>query len=180
MDKEFYLELAENFIEDKDYLPYGWNWNSGATRYVLYNYDEDWVIKINRGNRSIDYSYREYRNYRAAVEWGLDEYFAEVQFLGQLSNGVDAYLQRRYDVDPEAASNSFYNYLSESCELSEDEIDEEYDDMSVENSLNAMFGYNKKLLDFIWEFDINDLHEENYGYDENVCPILIDFAGFCG
>ena len=177
MDREFYLKIAEAFIEYDD-LPNGWFEYCGMTRRVLVNYNEDWVIKLNFSGLKRNYSGQEYQNYLSAKEVNLDHYFAEVKYLGELPTGEEVYLQRRCEIDPDAVGNSFWKYLTGQCGYSEEEADNEYSELHDDDSIVAVFGENYKLIDFINDNEINDLHEENFGYDENYNPLIIDFAGF--
>ena len=36
-----------------------------------------------------------------------------------------------------------------------------------------------KFVDFINEFDVNDLHSANVGFRNNGDPVLIDYSGWC-
>ena len=43
--------------------------------------------------------------------------------------------------------------------------------------VEAIIGENRKLFDFIYENDINDLHKGNFGY-LNDAPVIFDYSGF--
>lgn len=79
--------------------------------------------------------------------------------------------------------------MKESCSQDDDESDEDYeyrmseyaDEMDNEERICAVFGpESDNLVDFCYEFDINDLHAANWGVAADGRYVMIDFCGFFG
>lgn len=166
----------------------------GETRVVVVFDDLEWVLKFNFFNRptckDVDYNDREYRHYVAAGDRGLGEYFAAMEYLGVFEDDVDVYAQEKVEIDEDAVSDSFYQYMSENlfggvdtqeCSSSSlnERISEEAEYLENEDRIYAMItdGAAEDLIDFIQYYDINDLHSGNWGYRDGQ-PVLIDYAGF--
>lgn len=177
MDRDFLLKIADDFLMKND-LPQGWYWETGATRYVLINDEEDWVIKFDINDDDEFYSRTEYENYCEAINCNLQNYFAETQYLGQSAEGKEFFIQRRYNVSYDKVRDSFSDYMAGELGWEEENTYGGDYDLEPEDSLAAMFGYDRDLAAFIRRFRINDLHEGNYGFNNDYEPILIDYAGY--
>ena len=125
--------------------------------------------------------------YKAAVEAGIDKVFAEEKKV-MTYHGIPIYAQARID-------SNFMN-----SDRSDDEPDDELDDeieeklWTIETSssiddlfelqpfMEDLYNYTGKnflnVMSFIVDNDINDLHNENVGYDFNGHPIFFDYSGF--
>lgn len=172
---------------------------SGSTKACIYSDDIDnWVIKASfdratdphyvKGNQVIDFCKVEAENYKAAYDYGVGCFFAPTYIVKEL-DGVTICIQQRVEVDPDYYEDRFRNYYIEVYDIDEEE-DEcgDYDlDLDVEEEVDAVFGGQvdcelfDKLLAFIDNHDINDLHEENYGKVRGVDgehDVIIDFSGY--
>lgn len=168
---------------------------SGSTKACIYSNDIDnWVIKASfdratdpyyvKEDQVIDFCKVEAENYKAACEYGIGHFFAPTYIVKEL-DGVTICIQQRVEVDPEYYEDKFRNYYIEVYEIDEDE---DYDlNLEVEEEIDAVFGGQvddklfDKLLAFIDNHDINDLHEENYGKvrgADGEYDVIIDFSGY--
>lgn len=130
----------------------------------------------------LDYISSEYEN--------LKPFFCNLKEIGTF-NGITVYKQSKvtpiestkfacYDIYSSSKSqySEKYNSLKNSCNT--------YESKYMMKKLNpiwlitvaSLFGTNtlKDLLDFTYN-NIDDLHEGNYGWIENI-PVIFDFAGF--
>ena len=156
---------------------------SGATKLVLICKElSNWVIKLNLHDGKINFCDREVENYIKACDVGLGEYFAATYKIGAVE-GVNVYLQRKACIDPDSIEYYFREAVMvdfEDCEASEDDIEEAMDVLGDDDRLVAIFGNNSvvaKLVDFIFENEIDDLHSYNFGF-VNEKPVIIDFSGY--
>ena len=151
--------------------------------HIFHPFFGDYVIKFCYDDK-FDYCEREYTNYLAAVENGLEEFFAFTDYLGTI-NGLKFYVQERCDCDAEAVSSIVYNgiredYVNEDNEPEEiinERIWNEVYDLDDEAYVTYCFGVQEKLIDFLYKYAINDLHEANFGYVDGHL-VIIDFSGF--
>lgn len=151
---------------------------NGASKICLILDDNyDWVLKMNiidweDGN---DYCRYEADNYRAAVDAGLQMYFAEERFLTNIQIDDDAslsiYVQEYAQPDYEMIEEIFCKYAEETYG---DPWEEVYEDA---DRLEAVFD-EPRLINFCFERHINDCHEYNYGKLENGEIVLIDYSGY--
>lgn len=177
-------EIAfDEFFFDIGLYEKGYNYENGTSKYCIFHEDFcDFVVKFSLD--SFDYCEREYTNYLAAVKLGLDYFFPYTDFLGEI-NGVKFFIQEYAVCDNEAISSIWYNTLREDYVSEEDEgediinekIWEMIYDLEDEQRVLYCFGYEEKLLNFLEEYRINDLHEGNFGYIGNRL-VIIDFSGF--
>lgn len=172
-----------DLFTEADLYEKGYTYESGAVKYCIFHEDfGDFVVKFT--TEPFDYCEREYTNYLAAVDAGLDYFFPYTDFLGEI-NGVKFFIQERAECDNEAISSIWYDNLREDYVSEEDEdediINEKIWDMiyDLEDDQRALycFGNEEKLIDFLGEYCINDLHEGNFGYIGDRL-VIIDFSGF--
>ena len=168
---------------------------SGSTKACVYSDDIDnWVIKASfdratdpyyvKEDLVIDFCKVEAENYKAACDYGIGCFFAPTYIVKEL-DGVTICVQQKVEVDPEYYEDKFRNYYIDVWDIDEDE---DYDlDLEVEEEVDAVFGGQvdgelfDKLLAFIDNHDINDLHEENYGKAcdaDGEHDVIIDFSGY--
>ena len=134
-----------------------------------------------------DYCKIEADNFAEAEVRGLDPYFA-AEYKVMNYHGMPIYAQERisityYDSDryDEPVDDDYWGEIEyvinnlgatrEMCELADNEA-------FVEDLCEYSGADFEDLLNFIAEFSITDLHDENVGYDKNGCPKLIDYSGF--
>lgn len=175
---DIYNGFSKHNLFEKDF-----SYDSGAAKVCIFHpFFGDYVVKF--CYEDFDYCEREYTNYLAAVENGLEEFFAFTDYLG-IINGLRFYIQERCDCDAEAVSSIVYNsvkedYVNENNE-SEDVVSERiWDvvyDLDDEAYVTYCFGFNEELIDFLGEYAINDLHEGNFGYVDGQL-VIIDFSGY--
>ena len=156
----------------------------GCTKIVVKFGDDDWVIKIPY-KTAVNYCKLEAENYAYAHRAKLTKYFAPCYFYGVIDE-IPVYLQRRVEKDDYAISSDCYQFAYNNLPREDEENDDDYADRIsdyIENDMDdyevtsAIIGENKKLLDFIWNQDINDLHKGNFGY-LNGAPVIFDYSGF--
>lgn len=195
-EKNFWIEIAKDLIKF-DFFEHNYNtdefenflnenqmiYTNGCTKYAFICDNSDWVLKTEYGPNKRNYCAAEQDYYILAEEHGLQNFFAETRYLITI-NDRDFYIQRRAEVNEDRTSDFFYEYCSPSCSdcyyEDEDEKNEAiWDsvyDMCDEDRIRAVFD-DEKLLSFLNENNINDIHEGNIGYF-NGFPILIDFSGY--
>ena len=134
-----------------------------------------------------DYCKIEADNFAEAEARGLDLYFA-AEYKVMNYHGMPIYAQERisityYDSDryDEPVDDDYWGEIEytinnlgatkEMCELADNGA-------FVEDLYEYSGADFEDLLNFIAEFSITDLHDENVGYDEQGCPKLIDYSGF--
>ena len=153
---------------------------------------KNWVIKVDFNKRADPFYGPDYpsmcqieaNNYKCACARGIEGYFAATYAMGSV-NGLNYFLQERVIVDEEAISSSFQEYCCVGDEDEEDmnEIYMRICDMDDDERLKAIFGEDegaRELVDFVDEFEINDLHEGNYGIRKDGSIVIIDFSGYIG
>ena len=157
---------------------------SGATK-VCIEHDDlcNWVIKVGfTTGVKLDYAALEYENYLLAKYAGLERYFPETICLGEFG-GRAFYIQEAADCDEDVVSSVWYERLRDEfeeggVEYSADQIYEELDGMDDDQKAFLTFR-DSELCNFLWENQIADLHEGNFGYIGDKM-VIIDFAGYMG
>lgn len=175
---------------------YGIEMFSGATKYVFSCTDlENWVIKIDQRLDGEHWCRKEAETFLEAIKFGkgVEECFAATWFLTEYEWDGDVYelyVQEKLECD-EAVSSKLYNYVSENY-ISRDNFDDEDDfnyevwdyidsDMDYDDIISALM---PEMAAYVWEFvemyDINDLHQHNYGYSlANYGTYkIIDYCGY--
>ena len=131
-DKPIYTIFEENNLYEK-----GFTLEGGAVKEcILYEGFGDYVVKFCRKYSSsdenfFDYCEREYTNYLAAVEKGLEKFFPYTDYLGYF-NGINFYVQECALCDNEAVSSIWYEELRENYESEEEDEDEDDADETEE------------------------------------------------
>lgn len=158
--------------------------SNGCTKIVVKFGDDDWVIKIPY-KTPINYCHLEAENYALAHKAHLTNFFAPCYFYGVIDE-IPIYLQRQVDKEDMTIDSECWNYAYSNNPQEEEETDEDYadrissyvdNDMDDYEVVEAIIGKNRKLFDFIYENDINDLHKGNFGY-LNDAPVIFDYSGF--
>lgn len=186
------------FFEDvKDYADKnGISFFHGASKLVIIDEESDWVIKlsydcsvdVDEGMES-DYCKRELYNYEKACEEGVDKFFAEIHMIGEV-DGIEVYLQEKLKVDDgveEDVDKIFRDYAYSLDESYYDEIEDDDEresiladdvyEMDEGERIEAIFGFEKRLITFIEDNDINDLHSGNFGY-RGADLVIMDYSGW--
>lgn len=198
------VEVDKWIDENIDYLQsYKLTVCTGATKACIVDeLNPFWVIKIgfNRSHNTyfkdrdlvIDFCEREVENYRKAEEKNLQQYFAAT-YLFSIIDGMYVTIQEAVEVDYGVFSDMFFDsvrsYYSKDDFNSEEEYNvavwESAEDLDNDERIYAIFGNkdesNKdidKLVDFIEDNDINDLHSGNWGIAKDGAYVIMDFSGF--
>ena len=188
---------------------YGLHFYRGETKGCIIDFNrQEWVIKVpfdrstnpncrkNEDGTDINYCALEAEKYARACAEGIEECFAATYEVGEI-NGVKFYLQEFANVDEDSTTDSFYEYASEQVEKyfdrdEEDERNEEHfideiwdfiNDMDDNERVVAVFNNHKnirKICDFIYDEDINDLHSANWGFTNDGREVIIDYSGYKG
>lgn len=191
-------EDNKEFFEDaKDYADKnGISFFHGASKLVIIDEESDWVIKlsydcsidVDEGMES-DYCKRELYNYEKACEEGIDKFFAEIHMVGEV-DGIEVYLQEKLKVDDgveEDVDKIFRDYVYSLDESYYDDIEDEDErralladevyEMDEGERIEAIFGFEERLITFIENNDINDLHSGNFGY-RGADLVIMDYSGW--
>lgn len=131
----------------------------------------DFVLKVD--TTSYTDCEREVKNYSLAKDANLDCYFAECDFLCEYS-GVKFYIMEKCKVNSEASEEKIMDTFSNKIEAGY-----EADDLTPHL---VAFGKDReefhKLIDFLDDNDINDLHTGNIGVNSNGRYVFTDYAGY--
>jgi hypothetical protein len=155
---------------------------NGVTKGVLIFNELDWVVKIpfrsNLFHSDTNYCERERFVYEQAKKRGVAEIFAESYFLMNFC-GRPIYIMKKVEVNEEKVSTDLYNKgISEGCE------EEDFQSIGPEEQVEELFYYYyeedflREYFAFCEDYEINDIHTSNIGYDENDKPVVIDYSGY--
>lgn len=182
------LFCQENFDGFSDFFdeimaPKGFFHECGSTKHCITHPNfEGYVVKFTDTYEDFDYCEREYTNYLAAEERGLESYFPYTAFLGNF-NEINFYIQEFAVCDPSDISGTWYKELRKSYDGEETEEDsiscrvwDNVDELDDDERIHILYN-NDKLNNFLYEYKINDLHEFNFGYIDDRL-VIIDFSGF--
>lgn len=149
----------------------------------------NWVIKTGftweEDNDDFDYCTIEAHNYQDAIIEGVAEFFAASYELCTvtpleckgLCKNIYFYIQEKAEPDEEKTSSTCERYINGDCQDSEPW----YYNYTDTDRLESLFGEEKnfdKLLKFIKEWQINDLHSGNFGYTKDGIAKIIDYSGY--
>ena len=149
---------------------------NGVSRGVFIFDDSDYVVKF---SLTEDYTsfISEQELYKEAKMCGVEKFFAPITYLCTIG-GFKFYTQKkvksgtRMDTDGESlseASISLLNGCNDTSFCQNDLFDDFYENYEEEELY--------KLIDFINDYDINDIHYKNVGFLNNL-PVIIDYAGY--
>lgn len=203
-EKQFYLDILENFISkfDKDklvseenivysrYFDENFKIYHGVTKIVLVpkNKGARYVVKIPMINKDgNDWCLAEEIVYGEAINRGLEEFFAETSFFYGDSR-CRAYLQERVLANNSRSSEDIENEewyeAEEDWESLSEESRENIENLEISGRLidDLLRAYSdgeiNNLIDFCAENYINDIHSFNYGYcRKSANPVIFDYSG---
>ena len=179
-------------LEQMDLIKYI---GSGAEKmvYSIENIDE-FVLKIDKSRDEDSGKCRcrlECYIYREAIKEGYEEYFAPTYYLGKigevtfsLQNKMNVWEDNTYDALCQYISNNtddfeYYHNVDEDIEEDYMDYDMAISDMSDLEIVSALFGKTIKGFDnFLDDYNINDLHQGNFGADEYGNFVIIDYCGY--
>ena len=201
LDKEYYCLGLGDWLEDHKELLRAERigYSSGETKLcLLCDKLDDWVIKLGflrstnpyyvKEGLDKDFCNLEAEYYMKACDNNLGEFFAATYEIGEI-NGVHIFLQELAQPDEDYFMNCFEEYACQGNDRNDFDDDEQYDDyideivenMDNDERIYAVFGEESdNLVDFIDMFEINDLHEANYGITKDGRAVIFDFSGYCG
>jgi hypothetical protein len=175
---------TENWFINNNLGTMGFWVSGGATKACISHTDlTDWVIKVGYKEQvACNYAALEYNNYCLAEEAGLAIYFPVMIYLGEFA-GVPFYLQQMAECYEDQVSYDWYERLRDQYE----EAGQEYDDDTLWCTIDCMDDDEKaymcfhdpKLVDFLSDHRIGDLHEGNFGYIGDRM-VIVDFSGWRG
>lgn len=163
LDENEYEELDD---EDKD----GYEWNGWEWQQLQpYNREEN-----------PNYCNVEARVYQRAVEWGVEDFFAETVRIPN----TNVYVQERYEMPVDDCGMSTLTQLLwdegveiiEAYHLGGRNIPTMVASYWFENYTSAQL---ERLSEFLRAFDINDLHSGNIAVFPDGSVKIIDYSGFC-
>ncbi len=171
-----------DWLDDSGLFKQGIGYADGATKAVIFHDDLDsYVIKFRlpREDADQDYCAREYANYVAAEEEGLEYYFAATEYLCE-REGIVFYLQEQVicdeEVDSQIVDKLQCQYEESGTPYDIDNLWDEVDALTARDRVSLLYG-NEKLADFIWDRRINDLHGGNFGLAGDHY-VMLDYSGF--
>ena len=149
---------------------------NGVSRGVFIFDDSDYVVKF---SLTEDYTsfISEQELYNEAKICGVEKFFAPITYLCTIG-GFEFYIQKkvkrgtRMDTDGEnlsEASISLLNCCNDTSFCQNDLFDDFYENYEEEEVY--------KLIKFINDYDVNDIHYKNVGFLNNL-PVIIDYAGY--
>lgn len=200
---EWALHTAEMLLKDKDPDKLGmFKWEeanrnvlntvhaevfSGVTKVCVVPRYFDWVVKFDIYlPKRRDYCLLEAEYYADAKREGLETYFAQTYEVG-IVYGRAVCIQEKVRCNEDDITSDFMNYVRTVLPESEFENEDEYCDevwdqvesMDTIDHLQAIFGENiDRLIEFIEDHQINDLHAGNWGYTQNGLTVIVDFSGY--
>lgn len=149
---------------------------NGVSRGVFIFDDSDYVVKFSL-TEEYDSFINEQELYIEAEKYGVEKFFAPITYLCTIGE-FRFYIQKkvksgtRMDTDGEnlsEASISLLNGCNDTSFCQNDLFDDFYENYEEEELY--------KLIDFINDYDINDIHYRNVGFLNNL-PVIIDYAGY--
>lgn len=171
-----------NWYYDNKMNEFGFDAKSGSSK-VCFMHDDlcGWTIKVGFSSKlNCDYAAREYEMYCLAEGRGFGYYFPETIYLGEYG-GRPFYLQELADCDEDQVSSAWYEkicdgYVEEGNDYDSDCVWDEVDALDDWERVELLFG-DRELCQFLWDNDINDLHEGNFGWIGDKI-VIIDFSGW--
>ena len=179
-------------------------YNYGATKFVIYlnnkevikipfngewfyqypddNLEEGWFFdpfQYHKGN----YCDKEMELYAEAEEFGIEQIFSNIEFVGMSKNDIPIYKSERvhlfcYDENEKQSSKE----AMESVRMMNAEVNRVSSYFNVNWLGNAIDYYGeefiRKVLKFIDKHGLSDFHGGNLAYRDNGAPVIIDYAGF--
>ena len=191
-----YTDL-ESLYNVYNVLPEGMYMTSGASRFVFWDMNFDYVIKIAKCEEYERYNKREVEVYSAAVDEGLESNFAWCACYIPSCEDDDfynpgVYVMEFLDGSDEEVSDSAWDYgYKQYCEergLDSSSYDhaDDYNDWSYDEDNETLMEFFLSQMDskeayemdkFISKFHINDLHSSNYLF-RNDSLVICDYAGW--
>jgi hypothetical protein len=170
--------------KQKNYLKEaGLSAHSGETKAcIISDKLSNWVIKVgytysdDEGRTTTDFCAIEAKNYKDAIDEGLEEFFAASYELCRVTppekykyeEDIVFFIQEKAEPDDEKTSATCEKYTGSDCNDDFDRVE-------------SLFQGNEKLdslFEFIDDWNINDLHSGNFGYTKEGKVKIIDYSGY--
>lgn len=194
----FDITNTESFLEHAWKIAGDINYNSGASRLVVWDDECDYVVKVARGEDLERYNKHEVEIYNAAVEEGLQHNFGWCACYIEPSQDEGyipgIYVMEFLDGDEDDVCNDAYDYgyrsycESNGLDMNSQEVAEDYDSIRYEDddTLGELMNFleagmsTKEIASFetfLCKWDINDLHSGNMLYRGDRL-VICDYAGW--
>lgn len=92
---------------------------SGATRGCIVENGYNWVVKYDLGECGVNTCEKELSIYKAALEWGIADYFAEPIYLGKYRREIEFYDSWDFDAD----------YYESVCDFEDEQFEKDLSEM---------------------------------------------------
>lgn len=195
-DGSDFEEYVVNPFREK-YHKFPYSWDSGASKGViafptlgfvikmpLHIIDEDsyYIDDYEEDDNYTDYCALEADFYGQAKRLGIEEVFAQTEYVKMLDGEYPIYIQEYIEQRELDEENHIHSDDDEKTvsSLNEEQYGDEDADIEWEAELLAQKGldFYNKFKKFIINNNINDLRwYDNIGY-KNGCPICFDYSGF--
>ena len=177
---DFYYSAIDDFYNYDDIDRYDLYFTNGKTKEIIIDYESDWILKI--PFYKSNFCQKEAIYYAQAQKEGLEKAFAPCYFLMNYK-GANCYIMERVDCDEDRISDEFYESMKEFNNYSDEEAEEVFWNYDEFDKVDELLEYNfdenflEKLMNFLRENDINDLHAGNIGYRGDDL-VLVDYSGY--
>lgn len=164
------------------------SWDCGETKYVLILKQHDFVLKIPRYERTItNFCKLEVERYNDAISYGIEKILLPIQHLITI-NDLPVYIQLKYSTSYCELSYNEKNKLRQTVDIILEQeicnISQEMNSMVTPATLwmarvAQLYGltFLRKLVEWSNDYEVNDLHNSNYGFKNNT-PVIFDYSGF--
>lgn len=207
MYESIFTEIViPNLLKKSSYFYFEFDWFFGVSKGVIVPKDYNWVIKIpfygceeeaynydysgkscycNANSNPIhnwDYCFTEVNFYKAAKSSGLHQVFCKEKYIGSIDN-CPIYIQQKASSIGDLRQNKEYTPPKEdSKDKTKSKIKEKnYGLFDLDWQTDACLYYGEKyfikLMKFLRESCIKDLHKDNIGYIGKQ-PVIFDFSDF--
>ena len=185
-------EIVETVCDKLVDMGYHVNWYQGATRAAFVFRDFDEVIKVPLLNETKhNYCELEVRNYKSAVEYGVDQLLLPIAYFDTCECGLPLYFQPKYRFTTDEMNRNWWKKKRQS-QLLREVIDTGIIENLVQNCYRSRVSYQwltfvyltygkaftKRFIRWTNDHKINDLHANNTGFLKRK-PIILDYAGIC-
>lgn len=184
------------FSEAKKDFSFDFFSDCGASKMVFIFNNHDFVIKIPFSGMT-NLCEVEVENYKTALMYGYESFLAEAHELNSYTIhtendiiSIPLYCMEKITVGEELVEDEAYKiYIKNNSEelkgLNDNEKSDRFYDYiqyggEVEYLICASDERGADFLDFCIDWDINDLHKGNVGFNKNGKVVLCDYSGYSG
>lgn len=175
----WYDWAEDDYDEPEFYVKFG-----ESKGVVFLKESTDWVVKAPIPGLQ-DHCRMEAENWIRAKREGVAYAFAPCFYYGRF-HGTPIYIQRSIQTDGDETSHRLYLRVSAEKPIGEEEDDDDYitrifkeidGNLQDSDRLSVLIGEDQRLFDFVNKYQINDLHEGNFGF-LNGKIVVFDYSGF--